>query len=101
MLFLAKKLLNAQAREHVCAGAMARELLDGNGGARAAGVWRLLMDLMDLMDKMGAPLYTPWVCLPQSGLARVIDVPQGGAGCMAAGVCVSRRRGAGDRCADG
>ena len=39
--------------------------LDGNGGARAAGVWRLLMDLvdlMDLMDKMGAPRDTPRVC---------------------------------------
>ena len=40
MLFLAKKLLNAQAREHVCAGAMARGLFDSSGGARAAGVWR-------------------------------------------------------------
>ena len=40
-------------------------LFDSNGGVRGAGAWRLLMDrvdLMDLMDKMGAPLYTPWVC---------------------------------------
>ena len=87
MLFSAKKLLNAQAREHVRAGAMARGLFngngglrgagaclpDGNGGLRAAAAWRLLMDqvdLMDQMDKMGAPCDTPWVCMPLSGLAR-------------------------------
>ena len=38
--------------------------LDGNGGVQTAGVWRLLMDqvdLMDLMDKMGAPRDNPWV----------------------------------------
>ena len=29
-----------------------------------------LSDLSDLSDKMGASRYTPWVCLPQSGLAR-------------------------------
>ena len=46
----------------------------GNGGVRAAGARRLLMDLMDLidqMDKIGAPRYTPWGCLPLCGLARV------------------------------
>ena len=46
---------------------------DGNGGVRAAAAWRLLMDqvdLMDQMDKMGAPCDTPWVCMPQFGLAR-------------------------------
>ena len=38
---------------------------DGNGGMQAAAAWRLLMDqvdLMDQMDKMGAPRYTPRVC---------------------------------------
>ena len=97
MLFFAKKRLNAQAREHVCAGAtVARGLrgcgaggnmpvggagfFDGNGGARAAGVWRLLMDqvdLMDQMDKMGAPRYTPWVCMSLSGMARVMICRRG------------------------
>ena len=46
---------------------------DGNGGLRATGAWRLLMDQVDLMDQMdnvGAPLYNPWVCMPQFGLAR-------------------------------
>ena len=45
-----------------------------------AGVWRLLMDqvdLMDLMDKMGAPRYTPGVCMPLSGLARVMICRRG------------------------
>ena len=44
-----------------------------NGGVLSAWARRLFMDLvdqMDLMDKMGAPRYTPRVCLPQSGLAR-------------------------------
>ena len=36
----------------------------GNGGVRAAGARRLFMDqvdLMDLMDNVGAPRDTPWV----------------------------------------
>ena len=39
--------------------------LDGCGGMRVAGARRLLMDqvdLMDLMDKMGASCDTPRVC---------------------------------------
>ena len=38
---------------------------DGNGGMRVAWAWHLRMDLMDLtdlMDKAGAPLYTPRGC---------------------------------------
>ena len=37
---------------------------DGGGGMRVAVAWRLFMDqvdLMDQMDKMGAPRYTPGV----------------------------------------
>ena len=48
---------------------------DSNGGVQAAGAWRLLMDqvdLMDQMDKRGAPRDNPWVCMPLSGLARVM-----------------------------
>jgi len=46
----------------------------GNGGTRATGVWRLLMDqvdLMDLMDNVGAPRDNPRVCGALGGLARV------------------------------
>ena len=62
------------------------------GVCEGAGAWRLLMDQvdrMDQMDKMGAPRYTPWVCMPQCGLARAksyrwvkqcADLPQGYAG---------------------
>ena len=42
------------------ANAVCLALLDGNGGVRVAWVWRLHMDqvdLMDLMDKMGAPVF--------------------------------------------
>ena len=72
-------------------------VFNGNGGLRGAGAWRLhgkFWEFLGIFERgMGAPLYTPWVCLPQSGVARVIDVPQGGAGCMAA---VARgRRGCG------
>jgi len=38
---------------------------NGNGGMRGAAARRLLMDQvdqMDLMDKIGAPCDTPWVC---------------------------------------
>ncbi|MBR1952213.1 MAG: hypothetical protein IKA32_06535 [Lentisphaeria bacterium] len=55
-------------------------LFYGNGGLRVAGAWRLFMDqvdLMDLMDKMGAPCDTPRVCLSQFGMARGADLPQG------------------------
>ena len=73
MLFFAKKLPNAQARGRRCVCGCAMEL-DGSGGVQAAGVWRLFMDqvdLMDLMDKMGAPRDNPGVCMPLSGLAWV------------------------------
>ena len=52
-----------------------------------------LSDLSDLSDKKGASRYTPWVCLPLFGLARVQKdrwVMQGSL--MAAGVCVLRGR---------
>ena len=55
-------------------------LFDGNGGVRAAGAWRLLMDLMDrmdLMDKMGAPRDNPGVCRALCGLARVMIYRRG------------------------
>ena len=53
---------------------------DGNGGARAAGVWRLLMDqvdLMDLMDNVGAPRDTPWVCCAVVWFGSGADLPRG------------------------
>ena len=56
------------------------QAVDGNGGVRAAVVWRLRMDQMDpmnQMDQVGAPQDTPWVCVPLCVLARVIDVPVG------------------------
>ena len=54
---------------------------DGNGGVRAAGAWRLheICGNCEIYERgMGAPRYTPRVCLPLCGLAR--------AKC-AAGVC--------------
>ena len=33
-----------------------------------------LSDLSDLSDNFGAPLYTPWVCLAQCGVALVSDL---------------------------
>ena len=45
-----------------------------------AGVWRLFMDqvdLIDLMDKMGAPRDNPRVCGALSGLARVMICRRG------------------------
>ena len=65
---------------------------DGGGGMRVAVAWRLFMDqvdLMDQMDKMGAPRYTPGVAVPQFGMARAqiyrrgmqrTDLPQGKTG---------------------
>ena len=55
-------------------------VLDGNGGVQTAAVWRLFMDqvdLMDLMDKMGAPRDTPRVCRALCDLARVIICRRG------------------------
>ena len=55
---------------------------DGNGGVRAAGVWRLFMDqvdLMDLMDKMGAPRDNPWVCCAAVWWGVGEELPQGSA----------------------
>ena len=54
--FFAKKLPNAQARGRRCVCGQC----DGNGGVQAAAARRLLMDQvdrMDLMDKMGAPVF--------------------------------------------
>ena len=46
------------------------------------------VDLMDQMDKTGASCDTPWVCMPQFGLAGGINVPVGFAGFfMATVVC--------------
>ncbi len=56
---------------------------DGNGGVRVAGARRLLMDQvdqMDLMDKMGAPRYTPRVCCAAVWLGAGENVPVGDAG---------------------
>ena len=79
--FFAKKLPNAQARGRRCVCGQC----DGNGGVQAAAVWRLLMDqggpdgpngqdgrarLRPDGLRRGKPRYTPWVCMPLSGLAR-------------------------------
>ena len=48
---------------------------DGNGGMRGAGAWRWheICGNCEIYERgMGAPRYTPWVCLSQSGMARVI-----------------------------
>ena len=66
MLFFAKKLPNAQARGRRCVCGCYM-VLDGNGGVRNCG-----------------------------GVARVIDVPMGGAGSMATVVCRLRGCGAGE-----
>jgi len=47
--------------------------LDGCGGMRVAAAWRLHKTYKTYKTykmMMGAPRYTPWVCMPQSGLAR-------------------------------
>ena len=70
---------------------------DGNGGVQAAGAWRLLMDqvdLMDQMDKRGAPRDNPRVCCAAVWFGAGADVPQGFACLMAAAVCGRRGRGA-------
>ena len=48
---------------------------DGNGGVRAAAVWRLHKTYKTYKTykiMIGAPLYTPWVCMSLAGLARVM-----------------------------
>ena len=49
-------------------------LQNGNGGLRGAGAGRLhgkFWEFLGIFERdMGAPLYTPWVCMPLSGLAR-------------------------------
>ena len=53
---------------------------DGCGGMRVAHGVTLksdLSDLSDLSDKKGASRYTPWVCLPQCGVDRGEERPQG------------------------
>ena len=60
-------------------------LFDGNGGVRAAGAWRLLMDLMDrmdLMDKLGAPRDTPWVGGAAVEVGRRGQMCRGGMLCL-------------------
>ena len=56
-------------------------VFNGNGGLRGAGAWRLhgkFWEFLGIFERgMGAPLYTPWVCLPVGGGARRADVPQG------------------------
>ena len=57
--------------------------LDGCGGMRVAWAWRLHKTYKTYKTykmMMGAPRDTPWVCLPQWGMTRAIDVPEGGAG---------------------
>ena len=48
---------------------------DSIGGVRAAAAWRLHKTYKTYKTykiMIGAPLYTPWVCMPLSGLARVM-----------------------------
>ena len=69
----------------VCGRKMYRGVMqavfNGNGGLRGAGAWRLhgkFWEFLGIFERgMGAPLYTPWVCLPVGGGARRADVPQG------------------------
>ena len=58
--------------------------LDGNGGVRVAWAWRLRLTCLTSLTSLtrgrarlrpdglrrGKPCDTPWVCLPQFGLAR-------------------------------
>ena len=72
--------------------------LDGCGGMRSAWAWRLHKTYKTYKTykmMMGAPRDTPWVCLPQSGMARVKICRWGMQGnLMATAVCVLRGRGA-------
>ena len=54
------------------------------------------VDLMDQMDKRGAPRYTPWVCMPLSGMAQGRKMCHWGMRgfLMATAVCRLRGRGA-------
>ena len=57
-----------------------RGQLDGCGGMRAAAARRLQMDqvdLMDQMDKTGAPLNNPWVGGAAGWSGAGENVPQG------------------------
>ena len=68
-------------RKRVGAGVYAGNVM-ATAVCETAGVWRLFMDqvdLMDLMDKLGAPRYTPGVCSAAVGW--------GAGGRCAAGVC--------------
>ena len=64
----------------VCETAGARRGQYGNGGVQAAAVWRLFMDqvdLMDLMDNVGAPRDNPRVGGAQFGVARAMICRRG------------------------
>ena len=57
--------------------------LDGNGGMRAAAVWRLHKTYKTYKTykiMIGASRYTLWVCLPLFGLARAKSCRWGNAG---------------------
>ena len=54
--------------------------MDGNGGMQTAGARRLLMDqvdLMDLMDNVGAPRDNPRVCSAVGRSGSGEELPQG------------------------
>jgi len=65
--------------------------LDGNGGVRGAGAWRLHKTYKTYKTykmMMGAPCDTPWVCMPQFGMARAKMCRKGNVtGRFTAGVC--------------
>ena len=71
---------------------------NGNGGVQSAAAWRLHKTYKTYKTykmMMGAPLYTPRVCLPQCGMTRAKMCRKGMQGnLMATGECVLRGRGA-------
>ena len=73
-------------------------LFDGNGGVPSAWAWRLheICGNYEIYERgMGAPRYTPWVCLPLCGWARgKFTVGVCKACLMATAVCRLRGRGA-------
>ena len=71
---------NRPTRKRVGVCMRERGQLDGGGGMRAAAARRLQMDQVDLMDKMdkiGAPLNNPWVGGAAGWNGSGADRPQG------------------------
>ena len=55
-------------------------MFDSIGGVRAAAAWRLhktYKTYKTYKRMIGAPLYTPWVCMPLFGMARVMICRRG------------------------